>query len=205
MIFFSDSTSLYLDGYPRSGNTFASFLTKKIWPDLCVVHHFHSIAAIKISLGRNIPTFILIRKPDQAISSWYLKHFSFTSKQTLPSSIDFRLLERFLIQYVMYYEFVLTVRNQLQIIQFDQFVSNPAEIMKTINYQLQKNEQKDNIEITSIVNQNAHKTFGAKDQLGSSTPSAYKENLKHSLIHALIQSPNIERANRIYALLNHDE
>lgn len=78
--FFGADTSLYVDGYPRSGNTFLVHLIKNIFPGINMVHHFHAIAPIKIALSRNIPTYILARAPSEAISSNYLKEYSMSPR-----------------------------------------------------------------------------------------------------------------------------
>lgn len=74
--FFGPETSLYVDGYPRSGNTFLVHLIKNIFPDISMVHHFHAVAPIKVALAKEIPTYILVRDPAEAVTSNYLKEFS---------------------------------------------------------------------------------------------------------------------------------
>ncbi len=74
--FFSPETALYVDGYPRSGNTFLVHLIKNIFPDISMVHHFHAIAPIKIALARKLPVYILAREPAGAITSNYLREYS---------------------------------------------------------------------------------------------------------------------------------
>ena len=50
--YFNKNTKLYLDGYPRSGNTFAVSLIKGIYGKEFIVHHLHAIAPIKIPLKK---------------------------------------------------------------------------------------------------------------------------------------------------------
>jgi len=78
--YFNHKTKFLLDGYPRSGNTFAASLVKYIFGKEVFVHHFHAIAPIKIALRKDIPVYILIRDPKEAITSNYLKTFALKNK-----------------------------------------------------------------------------------------------------------------------------
>ena len=63
---------LYLDGYPRSGNTYFTAAIKYIYPDIHFANHLHVAAPIKIALQRGVPTFLLLRTPEEAIVSYFL-------------------------------------------------------------------------------------------------------------------------------------
>ena len=92
--YFNHKTKFLLDGYPRSGNTFAASLVKYIYGKDVFVHHFHAIAPIKIALRKDIPVFILIRDPKEAITSYYLKmiiskkNSSYHLQQNLPQRLS---------------------------------------------------------------------------------------------------------------------
>lgn len=73
---FNAETKIYYDGYPRSGNTYLHHLFRNLFSDNYSVHHLHKVAPIKIALKKQLPTFILIRNPKDAIPSYYLKHYS---------------------------------------------------------------------------------------------------------------------------------
>ena len=62
-------TDICIEGYPRSGNTYfvSAFLG---WNrGLSAAHHTHLAGSAKYALMRDIPTVILIRGPEDAVSS----------------------------------------------------------------------------------------------------------------------------------------
>lgn len=64
-------TDICIDGYPRSGNTYivSAFLGWNRGQGLIASHHSHLAGNIKYALKRKIPTVVLIRKPEDAVSS----------------------------------------------------------------------------------------------------------------------------------------
>ena len=132
--FFSTSTKLYLDGYPRSGNTYSLHLITTLWPDLSFVHHFHAIAPIKIALKKKIPVFILVRDPMNAIASWYLKKLTFKGLDFNSKNIDVSILKGLASDYHVYYQWVLEHRARLELIPFEELVRNQNSVLKRINH-----------------------------------------------------------------------
>jgi len=68
---FNKETLFIFDGYPRSGNTYLFHLLKEIYSETQMVHHFHTVASIKIAKQKRIKILILIREPLESISSNY--------------------------------------------------------------------------------------------------------------------------------------
>jgi hypothetical protein len=69
-------TDIVIEGYPRSGNTFAyvSFLlAQREARNLSVAHHVHGLFQIKYAVQRNIPIMVIIRNPEDAILSLYIR------------------------------------------------------------------------------------------------------------------------------------
>jgi len=130
--YFNHKTKFLLDGYPRSGNTFAASLVKYIYGKDVFVHHFHAIAPIKIALRKDIPVFILIRDPKEAITSNYLKTFALKHKE-IPKEVDKTLLNNLIIEYSNYYKFVYEQGNKINIIIFKDFISKPEIFLSKIN------------------------------------------------------------------------
>ena len=66
----TDRTELVIEGFPRSGNTFASkaFALSQRQP-VVVASHVHLPAQIKLAVRRGVPTLVLVRDPvDAAVS-----------------------------------------------------------------------------------------------------------------------------------------
>ena len=93
---FNKETTFYFDGYPRSGNTYMIFLMKEIYDEKNIIHHFHTIAPLKVALKKKIKSLIIIRNPIESVSSSYLKKFE---KKELPLST---FIERLTDQKIFY-------------------------------------------------------------------------------------------------------
>jgi hypothetical protein len=182
--FFSTATLLYIDGYPRSGNTFAQFLIKKVWPNLETVHHFHAVAAIKIALRRNIPTFILVRDPLNAVASNYLKYHVLKNRE-IPSRPDVGLLNRFTSDYIAYYRYVERNRDALTVVPFGKLVQVPESVMMQINDVLPDKKRVMENDLVTLVGEIKNAEFGARDKMGSSRPNPAKEMAKAEIISTL--------------------
>jgi hypothetical protein len=92
----------YLDGYERSGNTYAKFLFMNFFPTKKGLSHLHRIAPLKICLNKKVLCFILFREPLESIASNYLKEYS---KTGLPKQINKEVLKKRTNDWERYYEF----------------------------------------------------------------------------------------------------
>jgi len=200
---FSPATELYIDGYPRSGNTFAQFLIQNLWPELHVVHHFHAIAPIKIALDKGIPVFILIREPRQAIASNYLKQFAMQGYSSFAEVPFNRSLLVSLAQiYRDYYAFASEYVDRINLIQFEELVGEPVRVMNSINKLVSVSQKRSESELTDIVHRIKDENFGSKDALGSSRPSKEKNAAKAELVEALQMLPVYHKCVQIFEQLN---
>jgi len=164
---FSKSSDLFFDGYPRSGNTFLKHLTIELMPSIEAVHHLHKVAPIKIALQKKLPVFILTRKPDDAISSNYLKYYSMR-KLDVPDNVNIKILKIKANSYINYYDYVIQNIQHINIISFSFLIKHPdivvKAIAKTVNTSVDENKIEETIK--SYV--------GSTNKLGSSMPSAFK-------------------------------
>ena len=66
----SPSTDLVIEGFPRSGNTFAvaAFVLSQPRP-VRIAHHHHVPAQVIYAVKRGIPVLVVVRKPDDAVLS----------------------------------------------------------------------------------------------------------------------------------------
>lgn len=65
-------TKICVEGYPSTGNTLATFVILRCWPDVGpaqIASHRHSPAAVKSAVRRGVPTIVLVREPVAAIAS----------------------------------------------------------------------------------------------------------------------------------------
>lgn len=60
---------IVIEGFPRSGNSFAYNAFRQVNPDVQIAHHLHVPAQIRMAARLRIPMMILIRDPEAAVSS----------------------------------------------------------------------------------------------------------------------------------------
>ena len=67
-------TEIVIEGFPRSANTFAvnAFRLAQQRP-IKIAHHKHSTTQFLIAKKNNIPTLLLIRKPEEAVISFVIR------------------------------------------------------------------------------------------------------------------------------------
>lgn len=115
-----------LEGYPRSANSYVNSLLKVLKPNLKIGGHTHSIVNLKLAFRNNIPIFILIRKPIDAIASFVLRRNELICKNN-KKNIIFAIED-----YKQFYEFVLKNQRKLVILDFDKIINEPEYILKII-------------------------------------------------------------------------
>lgn len=197
---FNNDTRLYFDGYPRSGNTFAQMLLKKVYQDLDFVHHFHSIGSLEIAIRKKIPSFILFRDPEDAITSYYLKEHSLRNESDTweIENFDNCLLRNLLKYYIHYYRNILKLNKKLTLISFDQLIQNPELIMIAVNQVVPDNLKKEEFEIIETVFKEKNAEFGATNKLGSSRPNLIKDRYKTHLKKKLSEFKELEKARSLF-------
>ena len=170
---------LYLDGYERSGNTFLKFLIVTLFPDKKILSHLHKIAPIKIMLKREVPTFILIRSPLEAVTSNYLKHFS---KTGLPSKIDENILQMRLKDWIIYYSYVKNNLSRLNLVPFEDLISYDNSIMNEFYIFFEENKPENlPVLVAQLELEFKKNSTGAKEIYGRGYPTKEKEFKKSEL------------------------
>ena len=192
-------TPLFIWTVFPSGNTFAIHLLRSLWPDLPAVHHFHTIAPLKIALRKDIPVFILLREPADAITSNYLKHFSLRNdKEYHLKNENRKLLASLAVNYKNYYQYVLKKTQQLHVIHFNDLVDYPEKVMLTINQALPEEFRESTGKVQEVVNEAKNQSFGSNDKFGASLPNTEKEQFKDNLKKALKELPVYEQTLNVY-------
>lgn len=193
---FNENTDLYFDGYPRSGNTFMLHLMRGIYDDKNMIHHFHTVSSLKIAFKKNIKSIILIRNPNDSISSYYLKRFE---KSSLPETINVKLLQMLVNDYVIYYKYVHKNLNKLHLVEFTKLVNEPEDTLLFVNQYLDNySEIKDKEIFQNIIRERKSMQFGAKSKLGSSLPSKEKEKLKLEIKNVIRSLDRFIVANNLF-------
>jgi hypothetical protein len=117
---------LHLTGFPRSANTYASYLVQAAAPgceDRISTHH-HVQATIRMALAARVPTVVLVRHPLEAIASRLV--------MLRASTEDVARADELLRYYGEYYRYVERVRERLTLANFRMVIDHPERFLELV-------------------------------------------------------------------------
>jgi len=115
-------TQIVIEGFPRSGNTFAELAFRLAQPrSVNIAHHMHLSAQVLWAVQHNVPAIALIREPVAAVSSLVIRKYG-------EDNIGLALR-----QYQRFYAPLLPVRDQIVVCEFDEMVQNFEPVIKRVN------------------------------------------------------------------------
>jgi hypothetical protein len=116
-----DDTEIVIDGFPRSGNTFALIAFTRWQPrEVTVAHHVHLPAQILEAVRRRLPTLLLIREPEEAVGSLLLRLPELSVRQAMRS-------------YRRFYRPLLPVRRSVVVAPFGQVTNDFGKVIRAVN------------------------------------------------------------------------
>jgi hypothetical protein len=206
-------TEICIEGFPRSANTFAVHLVRafliKEHPvffsanaESLIAHHTHAIGSLKSSLRRRVPTFILVRKPRDAIASFAVRDSHMSNR-----NIE-RSLERGVKRYSNFYKFVNKKREKFEIVSFETITKFPGPFIKEIGHSLC-------LEVPKKIDTKSLKSFAKKsvkkrikltkaNDMEKAIPSEKRKKVQRRVKSRLHNVKNINLAERIYSdLIKH--
>jgi hypothetical protein len=115
---------LHLAAFPRTANTLALYLLHAAAPgqERRVSSHVHVPAAIRVALRLGVPTVVLIRDPLEALTSLLVMRRAAEGDQRAADSL--------LSYYNTYYQYVEAKREQLEVVDFQTVVDQPAQFLR---------------------------------------------------------------------------
>lgn len=115
------STDLVLEGYPRSGNTFAryAFMMAQPYP-LNMAHHSHKPARVIESVKMEIPTLILIRRPKDCVLSYCIYEPRLSIRMGL-------------LHWIRFYFSIEHLKNGYVLSDFDEVVTDFGQVIDKVN------------------------------------------------------------------------
>lgn len=115
------STELVIEGFQRSGNTFAviAFQQAQSRP-VKMAHHLHSLAQVRRATALGRPTLVLVRDPIDTCVSHILRYSAATPRQVLRSWIRF-------------YEGISGLRDGIVVADFREVVDDFGDVTKRVN------------------------------------------------------------------------
>lgn len=194
----SKKDDLYFDGYPRSGNTYFIGLILRLYPGINYSSHLHTIAGIKLALSEKVPTYIIIRKPEDAIvSNLYRK------KNDSGNNVSESIVDDFIREYIHYYQFVLKQENKLCVLNFDSLIKNEKLLMEKLvseaGMEMYEDEKFKELQNENrIIMKNKEK---GKDDRVSSLPNPERDEFKKKNIELIMNSKYYPDALNVYQKL----
>jgi hypothetical protein len=117
----SRATEIVIEGYPRSGNTFAVVAFRLAQGrEIEIAHHLHAAAQIKRAARLDVPAIVLIREPSEAILSLVVRDPHASMRWALRS-------------YIRFYSSIIPYLEKTVVAPFPTVTSDLASIIRMVN------------------------------------------------------------------------
>jgi hypothetical protein len=118
---FGPGTEMVIEGFPRSGTSFAvsAFELPQARKPV-IAHHVHAPAQLIAAARRKVPALVLLREPEGSVLSLAIRKPEIEMRRTLRG-------------YVRFYRPLLPYRDRMVVATFDQVVTDFGEVMKRVN------------------------------------------------------------------------
>jgi hypothetical protein len=114
-------TQLVIEGFPRSGNTFAVIAFEQAQKEsISIAHHLHMPAQVAEAVRLRIPILVLIRHPKDAVLSLVLRERRISIRRALN-------------HYVSFYETVFEHRDACVVAPFAEVVTDYGAVIERVN------------------------------------------------------------------------
>lgn len=113
-------TDLLIEGFPRSGNTYAYLIAREtLEGSLKIAHHVHGEAQFRCAAKYKVPAMLLIRDPVAACTSLLLRQPALSAAQALS-------------HYASYHRRLWPLRDNMIIVPFESLVEEPMVIFESL-------------------------------------------------------------------------
>lgn len=114
-------TDVVVEAFPRSGNSFLEAMIRLSAPHLRIAHHSHAAAQVIYAVRQQIPSFVIARDPDSAVSSLVVK-----DSNTFDFDVAFS-------EYVNFYSSLYPrYASEVRFVSFDTLKENPHMVVSSI-------------------------------------------------------------------------
>jgi hypothetical protein len=188
-------TQLVIEGFPRSGNSFArtAFVIAQD-EKVRIAHHFHVPAQVVRAARLRIPTLVLIRRPRDAVLSFAIWN---------PISVDQALR-----YYLSFYETVEKYRDAYVLGLFEEVTEDFGQVIRRINdkfgttFSLFRHDEENVNKVFAGMESHTRDRFGETLlERKVQRPSATRERIKHEIEYDLENSKRkrlIAKAEAVY-------
>ena len=179
-------TQLVIEGFPRSGNSFARVAFSKAQKEkVRIAHGLHVPAQVIRAARWRIPTLVLIRKPKDAVLSFAIRD---------PISVDQALK-----YYLSFYKTVEKYRDSYVLGLFEEVTEDYGQVISRLNdkfgttFSLFRHDEQNVNAVFARLEKNSRKRYGETHwETKVSRPSVAKERMKHEVGYDL-KNPKRER------------
>jgi hypothetical protein len=179
-------TQLVIEGFPRSGNSFARTAFVMAQDEkVRIAHHFHVPAQVVRAARLRIPTLVLIRRPRDAVLSFAIWN---------PISVDQALR-----YYISFYETVEKYCDAYVLGLFEEVTEDFGQVIRRINdkfgtrFSLFHHDEENVGKVFASMESHARNRFGeALWERKVQRPSSMRERIKHEIVYDL-ENPKRER------------
>lgn len=185
---------LVMDGFPRSGNTYATMAFMRANPLSRVLHHSHASGAILAAVQRDLPTVVLVRDPADCVSSFC------EYDKTVDAETGLEL-------WTAFHQAITNATEHVVTLGFPAFTADPSLLASamndrfgtTYNEPLTTDEERDEI-FRLIEARNARRNAGLNESQVARPSAERKVERRYSPAH-IADLPGYDRAAKLYAHL----
>jgi hypothetical protein len=175
-------TDIVIEGFPRSGNTFAYFaLRHAAGDDLVISSHVHTPSQVKLAVSERFPTLVVIRQPMDTITSLLIAapHVPFESA---------------IKEYIHHHREIFPLRDRFVIGSFDDVTKDFGAVTERINerfgtsFPLFANTEEDVEAVFAAIEENHRVLHGGTENVVP-RPSEARKAEKAWLVEQLSKKP----------------
>ncbi len=191
-------TELVIEGFQRSGNTFAVIAFEVAQPEAVkLAHHLHAAAQIVAAVRMGIPTLVLIRDPDESVLSHMVREPGITVRQSLAN-------------WVRFYDPVVSLMDRVVMADFLDVTSDFGRVVRDVNTRFgtrfaEFEHTGANVErCFQLIEQRNRERYGAVAETTVARPSAERDERKQTLrreLEAASSEKLRSRARSVYRTL----
>jgi hypothetical protein len=114
-------TDLVIEGFPRTGSSFAVAAFRRAQPlELTIAHHVHAPAQVLFAVRHDIPAIVLVRPPEDSVISQVIRSPRISIRQGLMG-------------YLRFYRPLLSVRDEFETATFDEVTQDFGAVIRRVN------------------------------------------------------------------------
>ena len=116
----SPETGITIEGFPRSGTTFAVRAFNSVNREIRIAHHHHAAAQVLESVRLGLPTLLIVRSPEGAVRSLMIRRPELSAAAALSA-------------YRRFHDRLAACRKRIVIASFDQVTKDFGQVIDRVN------------------------------------------------------------------------